>query len=413
MAMVGGVGGRTADVVTSSWSNKSFRDNSAIFGRVFDALVNQSGKTMVASASNEGDTTNPRVAAPASNFNNITVGSLTSDTSPQPYSTRTSTSSYGPTDFWNPATAVTTPGVVAAVDLAAPGTNLTLAFYGGTTGGNTGGIATPGNDLYSSNREGTSFATPIVAAGAGLIVDAGKDLFGGGKAIDGRVIKSVLQTSATKLPGWSNGQSNVAGVITTSQSLDYFVGAGRINLAQAYTQYTAGTTDVAGLAGGAIQPIGWDFGQVAQATPTDYFFTAPLPADTVLTTTLNWFIDNGYNFATLTPSDQSLDNLDLEVWKMLNGTPATLVATSNSVYNNVEHLSFALPEAGEYMLRVKWTGEVFDLVNDANSELYGLSWSAVLVPEPAVSVPATALLLALAGRERGSRRRRREHGRFL
>src|SRR6185503_656510 len=151
------------------------RDYSSIFGRVFDALVDQSGKTMVVAASNQGDTTNPRVQAPAANFNNITVGSLTSDTSPQPYSTRTSTSSYGPNDFWNPATAVTTPGVVAAVDLSAPGTNLTLAFYGGSTGGNTGGTATPGNNLYSSNQQGTSFATPIVAAGAGLIADVGKD----------------------------------------------------------------------------------------------------------------------------------------------------------------------------------------------------------------------------------------------
>jgi hypothetical protein len=51
-----------------------------------------------------------------------------------------------------------------------------------------------------------------------------------------------------------------------------------------------------------------------------------------------------------------------------------LVAQSISTYNNVEHLFFKLPETADYMLRVKWTGEVFDTVDDENSEVFALAW---------------------------------------
>jgi hypothetical protein len=43
------------------------------------------------------------------------------------------------------------------------------------------------------------------------------------------------------------------------------------------------------------------------------------------------------------------------------------------------------------MLRVRWTGEVFDTAGDVNSELYGLAWAGVAVPEP-----TTAALLIFA-----------------
>jgi hypothetical protein len=44
-------------------------------------------------------------------------------------------------------------------------------------------------------------------------------------------------------------------------------------------------------------------------------------------------------------------------------------------------------------VRVRWTGELFDNVNDLNIEQYGLAWSGTsAVPEPTV----TLLLVALA-----------------
>ena len=377
-AMIGGVGGRTTDVVNSSWGSGIVRDNSLFNARLVDALINQSGKVVVFGAGNFGETATPQPGAYASTFNSITVGALASDTSSPPYGARDSISGYGPNNFWNPQTQSVVPGVVASVDLVAPGSNLTLPFYGGATGGNTNGTPQAGDALYSRNSRGASFATPQVAAGAALVVDAGKALFGGGSSIDGRVVKAVLQNSATKIGGWNNGQTVIAGLVTTTQSLDYRLGAGRLNLDSAYVQYTSGTTDVPGLGGGSIKAVGWDFGEAVDSATTDYSFSAPLRADSAMTATLNWFLDNSYDYAGDSLVDQSLDNLDLEVWKITPGSrePDVLVAQSKGTYNNVEHLTFMLPETAKYLLRVRWNGEVFDTVNDENREVFGLAWSA-------------------------------------
>ncbi|HZN69706.1 MAG TPA: S8 family serine peptidase, partial [Tepidisphaeraceae bacterium] len=408
-AMIGGVNGRTADVINASYYGTGDRDNRPPPSRIIDAMANQSGKTVVFIAGNEGTTGNPRPGLHANTFNSIAVGALTQQSVP-PYSRRVDFSSYGPSDFWNPVTHAVVANAVASIDLAAPGTNLTLALYGGATGGNRGGTVQPGSNLYTANGAGTSFAGPIVSGGAALVVDTGRALFPDNPhATDGRVVKSVLQTSATKTTGWSNATGLVGSVRTTRQGLDHATGAGALNLNQAFTQYTAGTTDLPGLAGGEVQPVGWDFGEVAQGEPVDYFFSTPLGRDTRLTATLNWFLDNSYDYATDTLVDQSLDNLDLEVWRVTAGgdVPDVLVAQSISTYNNVEHLYFQLPETADYMLRVKWTGEVFDTVNDVNRELFAVSWSGTPVPEPAAIVPLLACALPLLTGRR--RRRRRSH----
>jgi hypothetical protein len=412
-ALVGGVDGRTADVVNTSFGSRTPRDNSGYHPRRIDGLINQTGKVMVFSAGNEGSTNVPEVGAFASTFNSIAVASLTSDTTAPPYNGRTPASSRGPNDFWNPATQAVVPDVVAAVDLAAPGTNVTLARYGGTTGGNIGGGLDTSVARYAGNGTGTSFAAPMIAGGAGLVIDAGKHLFpDNSRATDGRVVKSVLQNSATKTLGWNNVLVMSGGVRTTQQALDYGVGAGRLNLNRAYDQYTAGTTDLEGLGGGGVDPVGWDFGEVAQGAPVDYLVSTHLLRNTPLNATLNWFIDNRYDYAADTIADESLDNLDLEVWKVTPGddVPDVLIAQSISVYNNVEHLSFTLPETAEYRLRVNWTGEVFDTVDDANRELFALAWSGTPVPEPS---GAFASLLATAAATCRRRRRARRAGKSI
>ena len=391
--LIGGVGGRTADVVSTSFTDNGDRNNRN--SRILDSLARGSGRTLVMAAGNSGNTGLPQPGSFARGFNNIAAASLGTDTSSPVYGSRSWFSSYGPSDFWNPATGAVVPRAVASIDLAAPGENLTVAGYPGSPQGR--------SDYYRTDA-GTSFAAPIVAGGAALVVDAGRALFPDNPhATDGRVVKSVLQNSATKLPGWSNAANLLNGVRTSRQGLDYFTGAGALNLGQAYTQYTAGTTDVPGLGGGAVQPVGWDFGEVGQGEPVDYFFSTPLRQNTRLTATLNWFLDNSYDFATDTLIDQSLDNLDLEVWRLTPGEDVAdvLLAQSISAYNNVEHLHFQLPETADYMLRVKWTGEVFDTVNDANRESFALSWSGTPVPEPAaMSLLAAAFPMLLGGRRR-------------
>jgi hypothetical protein len=150
--------------------------------------------------------------------------------------------------------------------------------------------------------------------------------------------------------------------------------------------------------------VGWDFGQVTSAATNDYFFDVPLLVGSRMTATLTWFRDRFINDANIT-SDVSYDNLNLELWSVAAGSPVSIVSESASLFNNSEHFSFLLPSSGHYALRVRWFGEHFDLVGDPDQTLYGLSWSAVAVPEPASLVlmgAGAAGVLAVAARRRAA-----------
>src|SRR5439155_25266222 len=111
------------------------------------------------------------------------------------------------------------------------------------------------------------------------------------QAIDGRVLKAVLMNAAVKTVGWNNGQALVSGTWTTTQSLDFTVGTGRLNVARAYTQYTGGTRNVPGLGGGTVASAGWDYGQVNRGSFTDYAISSQLIGGSELDTTLTWFVN--------------------------------------------------------------------------------------------------------------------------
>ena len=400
--------GQAAHVVNSSWG---FSDpsGSGYTSRLVDGLAYAYGTTVVVAAGNHLGAMQ-QVAGPASGYNSIAVAALASDTSTPAYGSVADFSNAGPNDFYNPKTKTTIAGVRAAVDLAAPGANMTLAYYGGTTGSNAGGTdITSGSPYYFLvDAAGTSFSSPVVAGGAALLVDVGLDIYAGNNAaVDGRVIKAVLLNSAAKTAGWDNGQSLLGGVVTTTQSLDYAVGAGALDLGKAYAQYTAGTSDVPGLGGGSVASIGWDYGQVSEGSP-NWYNLGSVESGKRLTATLAWFVNRSFTPFQL---DVQFANLDLEVWALDGiGSPAALVAQSQSIYNNVEHLQFDLPYASDYALRVLWAGEVYDMGVTANTERYGLAWrieSAIPVPEPvAAMLVATALSLMIARFALGLRRKK-------
>ena len=199
---------------------------------------------------------------------------------------------------------------------------------------------------------------------------------------DARVMKAVLMNSADKTIGWDNGQiahPNGNGGVLTTQGLDNRVGTGRLNLRAAYDQFLSGTADVPGaLSGnlGLVKNIGWDFGDVLSPTTNDYHFGTPLLGGSTFTATLTWFRDRRID-AHNTVFDDSYDDLNLELWSVVDGTPASLISESSSLFNNSEHFSFALPVTGDYALRVRWFKEVFDVASAADQEFYGLAWSAV------------------------------------
>jgi hypothetical protein len=387
--------GRRADVINASWSSGGGANGSDTLSIGFDGFANADPRTLlVASAGNYGPGPD-KILSPAAAYNNLSVAALGSFT---PYSRAASLSSGGPNDYADPVHG-TVNDARQVVDIAAPGENLSSAYYGGETGGNgatdnpavsgagpTGPANGPagGPDFYTrGGLSGTSFAAPTVAGGAALLYDAAYSVFPiNDDARDARVMKSVLMNSANKTIGWDNGQvahSNGNGGVLTTQGLDNRVGTGRMNLQAAYDQFLAGTADVPGVASGnlgLVDNIGWDFGEVANSTTNDYYFDAPLMGASTFTATLTWFRDRRTD-AFNNVFDDSFDDLNLELWSVKDGTPASLISESSCRYNESEHFSFALPFTGDYALRIRWFNELFDMIGDADQELYGLAWSAV------------------------------------
>lgn len=403
-AAYGGALAGGSDVINSSYSG-SDPGGSGIITGIVDYYAWASRKTIVVSAGNAGPNTNT-VGGPASGQNTIAVGAL-QETSEGNYDTIASFSSRGPNSFFNPATNTTIANARPAVDIVAPGANLVSALYLGATGGNRGGTNDLRTNDYSKGISGTSFSAPIVAGGATLIADVGRDRavsFGGvTEATDGRVVKAVLLNSADKITGWTNNATVSGGVSTTTQGVDNTSGAGRMNLSKAFDQYTSGTSNLPGLAGGAVSNVGWDYASVAENAPTTYSITGALQANTYLDATLTWFSTQLYNASTDVASYGQFDNLDLQLWSMTeSGTLASLVAQSTSLYNEVEHLHFLLPTTGLYSLRVVWAGEIYDYTGGLNSEEFAIAWSAVAVPEPAaVSVLILGAIGLLRRRQQG------------
>ena len=418
-----GANNRTADVINSSWGNKYETDGSWKYTKFVDGLANQNRlTTLVFSVGNEGDGPNT-VGGPASGHNSIGAAALTSDTAVPPYNAVANFSSRGPSDYWDPVNGKipATTAQRATVDIAAPGTDLTSAYYGGRSGGNSALLGPAdgpagGVNWYTPGLLGTSFAAPIVAGGVALIDDAGYAVFAANaNARDGRVVKAVLLNAADKIPGWSNNQTVVSGVLTTTQSLDFASGAGRMNLDRTFDQYLpiangglAGTTDVPGLGGGNVAPVGWDYGQVVVNAPNDYYINATLAGSTGFSVTLDWYRDRFTDLVNQLPSDVGFANLDLEFWSTAGGVPQNLIATSKSLYNEVEHLYFPIPQTGTYMVRVKMLGNIFTQTGDTDTdrEDYGLAWRSTAFQE-VIPEPATLSLIGLGLLGLLSRRRRR------
>ena len=416
---------RRADVVNSSWG---YGDSA---GKVtetiaIDALALEGKVVTVIAAGNEGPTANT-VGGPASGYNGIAVAALTGDNLNPPFGLVADFSSRGPGDFYNPATMTTIPDIRPTVDIAAPGNPLTMAFYGGVTGGHTSGVdeTNGAGAYYISNLGGTSFAAPVVAGGASLMVDAARLFVDGGVAptemLDPRVIKAALLAGAEQPASWTNGQVTADGVITTTQALDHASGAGILDLDATYRVYVGdpfsttidglttvyagiGTTlGVPGTGGGSGLALrGWDLGGVLSDADAVsgrlnvYQLGTPLAAGDNLTASLTWFADRTVGSTLASAADVALSDLSLEVWRD-DGGAGSLVARSIATYSTTEFLRFAVAEAGVYSLHVAGLDQLYNLAETPVTDTtYGVAWNVVPVPEPATAVLATIGLAAAA-----------------
>lgn len=417
----------TADVVNSSFGYNDAAGTNALTV-VSDAYSYQNSKTLyVASAGNSGPGSD-RVGAPGSGYNALTVGALGQANA---YDAVAGFSSRGPQSFGyinEFGNSIVTAGVRAAVDIVAPGTSLVSALYGGQTGGNNttlSGSADGGseNNLYSSGIQGTSFSSPIVAGGAALLNSAAKtlpELASNTSAAESMVIKALLLTGADKPTGWNNGQAMTTGdspYLRTTQSLDWNLGAGSLNLATAFGLQIGGQIDVLGGQTGLLGEVavdGWDFGSATVGIANDYQIRDELAAGSTMTLTLAWMRNRYFDFVTTEYADVAQANLNLSVWLLdSNGGFDELIASSESLYNVVEHLSFSVPTTASYGIRVDYQSNVFDNTlgdiwgTGAFVQDYGLAWSATAnpIPEPSgvfIWAIGTVLCASRRSRRRGA-----------
>jgi len=392
-----GSGAAQADVINSSWGGGDPAGAGTLTVALDGLARENSTVALVVSAGNGGSAA---VVAPASGFNNISVGSVGGSTFLVP----SSFSSRGASDFYNPQTGVTLTGVRSAVDIAAPGERMFLAAYLGDSGSIGAGLPSfvqepSPPDLYFLEQDGTSFSSPMVAGGIALLKDAANTILAGeANAMDTRVIKSVIMAGARETTGWNNGQNAMN---VTTQGLDAVTGAGTLDLVAAADVYYFGTTDVA-TAGETIANTGWDSATIDLGDIFEYEFTATFTQSMALTAALNWFSVRDFDDLTGNGSDIAFANLDLQVWS-IDGSGQFLakVGESMTTYNNSEFLRIDALDPGRYGLRVLYHSNVYDTRGVVNSENFGIAWRAV--PEP-----SAAILLAMAALVLGRRRIRND-----
>ncbi|MBR4597033.1 MAG: S8 family serine peptidase [Opitutales bacterium] len=394
-----------SDVINSSWGTDS-ADAGHVFAFVADSLACQNtNTTFVVSAGNSGGAENT-VHSLALSYNGITVGALGN---PSAFDRVADFSSRSPSDFYNPISGEIASSVRPAVDICAPGENISFATF------EEGSDAT---DLFLWSS-GTSIAAPIASGVVCLMNSASRALeeaYGGAygdlfeKMRDTRVVKAILLNSAKKPAGWTNNQiisdytatldlgggitmtSTFPGVILTTQGLDFDSGAGSLDAA------------------GALEHI-------MNLTQRKFWTLSEIPANSSLWYDLGWAFEGELLSATLVWNAHSevseisgemasfdslyFSNLGLELWIVLDGAH-NLVAVSDTSYNNVEHLYLELATDGEYLLRVAF----FDMAYGEMPETETFALAYALVPEAsfcAAIFGAAAFAFALL-RRRASRK---------
>ena len=221
----------------------------------------------------------------------------------------------------------------------------------------------------------TSFSTPLVAGAAALLVQAGNRGDGGAgtgnASTDIRMLKALLLNGAVKPADWSH---------STSTPLDTRYGAGVLQVYNSYRQLVGGqhafidlSSNLAGnphpptsATGNVSALTGWDFGIIdnnaAHDTVNHYYFQLNGNSESafIATLTLAWNRQ-------LDQTD--INNLDLFLYDTKNNS---LVASSQSGVDNVEHIFISGLKPGRYDLQVLKNGGTANRVS--NDETYALAF---------------------------------------
>ena len=219
----------------------------------------------------------------------------------------------------------------------------------------------------------TSYSTPMVASAAAMLRQIAT-----GDAAQSVTMKAILMAGATKnqFPAWSRSPSH---------PLDAVYGAGQVNVYSSYHILAAGQ-QAAGT-GSTVGRQGWDYTTTAAANSSRlYFFDIPAggPSSVSIILTWNRVIANGIEEPSWGNPTSSLANLTLKLYSASGFTLGSLVDSSTSSVDNVEHVWQPALSPGRYAIEV---------TSDTPGVTYGLAWYSV----PTVSIAATTPDAAEAG----------------
>lgn len=267
------------------------------------------------------------------------------------------------------------------------------AIVVGRTDGNHGAGTT--DPFYGAGRTkpdivstggATSFTTPIVASAAALLHEAGA----GTDAVRSEPMKAILLAGATKdeFASWDR---------TTTRPLDETFGAGELNIYNSYQILQGGETD-----GSDVDPIaavsenGWDYeSEILGGDEKFYEFVVPENMqmdDLSIILTWNMQITDLNADSTIFDPVESIADMNLQFFDSSGGFLGSLIDSSVSTVDNVEHIYLTNLSAGTYHLRVS---------SDSTSD-YGLAWRSSLsaVPEPGSASVLAALVCGMLFRRR-------------
>ena len=256
-----------------------------------------------------------------------------------------------------------------------------VAAYGGNSsvGPTTDGRCKP--DI-TAPADYTSFSAPLVAGVATLVLQAAKEGAGGSVSVatNALTLKTLLLNGASKPADWTN---------STAYPLDARYGAGIVHGLNSYRLlrggkqgFTVNTTSTS--IAGHLPPTantniyfrrGWDYNTLTSTATKDsvnhYFFDVGDTSRTsfVFTATLGW--QKGLN-------QPLLSNFDLYLYNVSNNV---LVASSQSMANNVEHIYMPALPPGRYDLQVLKSA----VTGLTSAESYAVSWDFGPIEAPRIT----------------------------
>jgi hypothetical protein len=243
-------------------------------------------------------------------------------------------------------------------------------------------IVAPGNFLvaglndpnaYEMTGNWSSFATPVVAGTAGLLLQKARSdpnlVLAADQEGGNCVLKAVLMNSATKLPYWHKGELSKDD--DYERPLDSMQGAGLINAPAAYDQLVSGHQ-----VPGVVETQGWDLNTLASVEAEERLYSIEIndPNHQFITATVVW----NRHYSPVFPFEYSCErdcDIRLEIWAVdPQDSERILLDFSDSKIDNVEHIYYrAVPDYQDYEIVVRIMASEEDPLRPV-SERYALAW---------------------------------------